>query len=304
MLFNFNGSFTKAKSKLLDQAIPIDLQLKLFDSLVEPILLYGAEVWGFENILLLERLHLQFCKKILQVRASTPNYMVCGELGRLPLSIKVKMRMVSYWCRLIRNENKISTHLYKLMYYLHNNGICNFKWLSCVKGIFDETGLSYTFSSQFPIDFSYLKPVLKQQLSDQFIQKWFSDIDNSSRDFYKLIKSEFKLEEYLLRLPLNNRIYLTKMRLSNIKLPVETGRWYNIPKENRRCNFCNQSVGDEFYILFNCSHNTILELRQNFIPVYYYNPATYYKMQGLFSICNTQLLVKISIFIRKLIQTM
>ena len=181
ILFNFNGSFIKAKSKLVDQArkalfavyvriknqsIPIDLQLKLFDSLVEPILLYGAEVWGFENILLLERLHLQFCKKILQVRASTPNYMVCGELGRLPLSIKVKMRMVSYWCRLIWNENKISTHLYKLMYYLHNNGICNFKWLSCVKGIFDETGLSYIFSSQFPIDFSYLKPVLKQQLSD------------------------------------------------------------------------------------------------------------------------------------------
>ena len=61
LVMNHNGSFVKAKSKLMDQArralfavyrrikhqpIPIDLQLKLFDSLVGPILLYGSEVWG------------------------------------------------------------------------------------------------------------------------------------------------------------------------------------------------------------------------------------------------------------------
>jgi hypothetical protein len=56
---NYNGSFAKAKSKLIEQArralfavyrriknqpIPVDLQLTLFDSLVEPILSYGSEV--------------------------------------------------------------------------------------------------------------------------------------------------------------------------------------------------------------------------------------------------------------------
>jgi hypothetical protein len=57
--FNYNGNFNTARKKVLDQAqkslyglfrkiqnicIPIDLQLKLFDSLVTPILLYSAEV--------------------------------------------------------------------------------------------------------------------------------------------------------------------------------------------------------------------------------------------------------------------
>ena len=57
--FNYNGNFNTARKKLLDQAkkssyglfskiqsinIPIDLQLKLFDSLATPILLYSAEV--------------------------------------------------------------------------------------------------------------------------------------------------------------------------------------------------------------------------------------------------------------------
>jgi hypothetical protein len=33
--------------KIRNQNIPIDLQLKLFDSLVELIILYGSEVLGF-----------------------------------------------------------------------------------------------------------------------------------------------------------------------------------------------------------------------------------------------------------------
>ena len=67
LVMNYNESFAKAKSKLIEQArralfpvyrriknqpIPVDLQLILFDSLVEPILLYGSEVCGFENTIL------------------------------------------------------------------------------------------------------------------------------------------------------------------------------------------------------------------------------------------------------------
>ena len=56
--------------------MPVDLQLKLFDFLVSPILLYASEVWGFENKASIEKVHLQFCKNILKVRSTTPNYMV------------------------------------------------------------------------------------------------------------------------------------------------------------------------------------------------------------------------------------
>ena len=79
-LFNYNGKFTIAKKKLSEQAqqalyalfrklrnisIPIDLQLKLFYySLIEPILLYSCEIWGFENLANLEKIHLQFLKRI------------------------------------------------------------------------------------------------------------------------------------------------------------------------------------------------------------------------------------------------
>ena len=40
--------------------VPLDLQLKLFDHTIVPILLYGEEIWGFENIEIIEKLHNEF----------------------------------------------------------------------------------------------------------------------------------------------------------------------------------------------------------------------------------------------------
>ena len=48
--------------------IPVDRMLELFDKSVVAVLLYGCEVWGFENIYIVEGIHLKFCKIILNVR--------------------------------------------------------------------------------------------------------------------------------------------------------------------------------------------------------------------------------------------
>jgi hypothetical protein len=68
--------------KKYNLAIPVDLQLKPFDSLLTPIILYCSEIWGFGCISNIEKIHLQFCKRVISVRSSTPNFMVYGELGR------------------------------------------------------------------------------------------------------------------------------------------------------------------------------------------------------------------------------
>jgi hypothetical protein len=71
-------------------------------------LLYGAEVWGFENCNI-ENFHMQFCKTILKVKKSTPHCMTCGELGRIPLNILIKARMAGFWQRIVcgKREKKI-----------------------------------------------------------------------------------------------------------------------------------------------------------------------------------------------------
>ena len=61
--------------------VSYNMFLKLFDSKIAPVLLYGAEVWGFSDFQVLESVHLYACKRFLNVKTSTPNAKVHGECG-------------------------------------------------------------------------------------------------------------------------------------------------------------------------------------------------------------------------------
>jgi hypothetical protein len=99
--------------------------------------------------------------------------------------------------------------------------------------------LSFIWNDHIHKNRNVLKSVLKQKLLDQYIQHWFQQINSSSRgEFYGIFKTEFKLEPYLIRLHPSDRIYMCKLRCSNLKLPIETGRWANILKQNRKCHLC------------------------------------------------------------------
>ena len=39
------------------------------------------------------KIQSQFCKYILKLRSSNPNYVIYGELGRIPVDITIKLRM-------------------------------------------------------------------------------------------------------------------------------------------------------------------------------------------------------------------
>ena len=81
--FTRGGSFAKAKQHIADQAnkamfsllkkirafeLPLDLQLELFDKMIKPILLYGAEIWDFGICDVIERIHLKSSKCILKLK--------------------------------------------------------------------------------------------------------------------------------------------------------------------------------------------------------------------------------------------
>ena len=82
-LFAINSRYSLHK-------LPINIALKLFDSLIVPILLYGCEVWGpYEDFDLLkwdktdiEKVHTQFLKQLLGVNVSTTNIMITAEIGK------------------------------------------------------------------------------------------------------------------------------------------------------------------------------------------------------------------------------
>ena len=100
-----------------DKFIPLDCKLELFSKCIEPILLYGCEIWGTEDYAILEQFRLKCYKTIMKAKSSTPAYMIYGELGLLPLSYFIQKRMISYWCKVISSGPKtLARQLYDIMY--------------------------------------------------------------------------------------------------------------------------------------------------------------------------------------------
>ena len=88
-------------------------------------------------------------------------------------------------------------------------------------------------------------------------------------NFTLFSKRIFCIENYLLRLSEHSRIWITKFRTSNLHLPIETGRWYNIPREDRICLLCKETIGDEYHFLLVCKNENIITLRNKYLPNYY-----------------------------------
>ena len=107
--------------------------------------------------------------------------------------------------------------------------------------------------------------IIRQRLKDIELQRWLSEINNDIRKdanqsnkmrTYRLFKTldNYKCEDYMYLHQVTNtrhRIALTKLRLSNHKLAIETGRYsrpFKKPAE-RTCPICKIGMEDEYYFL-------------------------------------------------------
>jgi hypothetical protein len=281
--------------------LSIDCQLDMFDKIIKPILLYGCEIWGFSNLDIIERLHLKFCKYVLSVNKSTPSFMIYGELGRYPVSINVKVRMVTFWASLVNSHDfKLSSILLRLAAYNSSSNDIKISWLTFIKNILNECGLCNIYECA-PVNVLWLKNTVKQILCDQFLQKWNRDKEDSPKGYnYNMFKQELRLENYLLKLPSTLAKVMCKFRTGNAKLPIETGRWYNIERHNRICNLCNTDVGDEFHYIFNCPSLSVE--RKLYIPNCYTKRPNANAFYYLFSTRKRSVLVNLYKYIKHVME--
>ena len=133
-LFNLLKDFQPQKGT------PVRLFLKLFDSLVKPILLYNCEIWGaytsrnpsfqlfkeklFQTNIMCEELEIKMYKIILGVNAKTPNSGVRSELGRFPMHIPILSSILKYLYHLLsdHSDSPLLMNALKTSISLHRNG--------------------------------------------------------------------------------------------------------------------------------------------------------------------------------------
>jgi len=67
--------------------LPVNIAFMLFDKMVKPVALYGAEIWGTKRYKSLEDVQIKFCKQVLGLPNHAANLASLGECGRYPLFI-------------------------------------------------------------------------------------------------------------------------------------------------------------------------------------------------------------------------
>jgi len=219
--------------------------------------------------------------------------MVYGQLGRMPLIVNIKSRILNYWFKIVTcTENKLSVHLYNLMLAISKNNIVENKWLQYVEQSLNNLVLSNIWSNQGKgIHKIWFKGYIKQLLHDQYLQNWFASLNDSSKCLhYKTFKASFSFEPYLNALTHKMAGIYTKFRCRNHKLPIEKGCYANIPREQRLCTFCGtntKQIGDEYHYVMVCSH--FADIRKSFVKKYYFAYPTYQKFAKLFNSTGSEL---------------
>ena len=68
--------------------------------------------------------------------------MIYGELGIMLLNIVIQTRIISFWSKLIENDNpnQLSVTLYTIIYELSIRNRINVKWINNIKEILRQEG--------------------------------------------------------------------------------------------------------------------------------------------------------------------
>ena len=269
-----SGSFTKCTQELVKSArralfalkvffsknkeLPPSLKLMFFDSMVRPILSYGAEVWGLCKAEPIEVFYREFLKYILRVKTSTPNIYVYGELGVYPLYVERQMRALKYWSRIIDPENNKGTFVkivYNEMYQLSIDEPRKCTWATSIRDTLYRLNLGCYWETQTVSSNTFFNTLVRRRLQDMYLTEWTHDvIDSTDGRLFRSLKMSFCYEPYLDNIH-NSAIRnaITRLRLSSHRYRIETGRWgeNKIPREQRKCIFCNV-VESEYHVLVKC----------------------------------------------------
>ena len=253
-------AFTQLRKKLGDNfRSDVNITIYLFDTLVKPILLYCSDFWGILKISkrdpcellpkqnLVDLVHLKFLKQLLGVQTQTSNIGTLLETGRVPLMAYALKNCIKNWNRIaIGDDCNPLTHL-----SFRNIVENEMEWYKNVELLTNHLGLGHILHSNI----SNPEAVVFKRIIDIFHQKAFAEISRESSKLrtYSLIKKEIKREPYLLNVRnVEDRIAMTKFRLSNHKLMIEKGRHMDLDINDRKCPFCHL-IEDEAHFLLTCN---------------------------------------------------
>ena len=215
---------------------------KLFDIQIQPILNYGAEVWGLEaDLEVAERIHLFAIKRFLNVSSRTPNVMVYGETQRYPLFVNIFVKSVKYWLRILKMPDyRFPYKSYTALLYLHEQN--RKTWASSVCFLLYKYGFNHVWENQGVGDEKTFLKEFKNRLITEYKQEWSDSIAASERYLmYNTFKSSLTMSPFLHDLKhIKARNCLLRIRLGISQLRSHRLRFARNTEVDLACPFLQQ----------------------------------------------------------------
>ena len=149
--------------------------MQLYNTLIEPILNYGPEIWRYHKAPEIESIPSICCRNLLCVKRSTNLEAMYGELGCLPMNIRRQLSMTKYmyWLKSIQS---LKSHFYLKHKMLNidldaNKTYNKTNWAYLIKLLLDSCGLSYLWINQFNIRIHF--NTIKSRILNIFKLSWF-----------------------------------------------------------------------------------------------------------------------------------
>jgi len=220
---------------------------KLFNCGVKPIMEYGSSIWGSKNGNKIDAIQHRAMRWYLGVHKFAPILGMQGDMGWFDSKIGRKLCMFRLWNRLIKMElDRLSKDIFAEDFHLSTNN-----WSFQMLNLFREVHLEELYWNQSCVNLSRVETILKEKASES----WLEEIHRKPKlRTYITFKSTFTVENYV-RFGYNkkNRSLMAQIRLGILPLRVETGRYSNIPLQNRLCENCIDLVEDETHFIIHCT---------------------------------------------------
>ena len=245
-----NRAIFALNNRIKISKLPIKLAVKVFNSQIVPILLYGSEVWGpYLNYdflewdkIKIEQVQTQYLKRVLGCNIHTSNIMTRGEIGVRPLLVDTIKRTLRYHSKIINRNSRVT--MAALKFESSNDVYPNF----------------LNYADKFNLNTLDLmnagKDVIVKACHKMYDDFWWSEIVKSPKaESYALFKNEIRIEDYLCQVKNTKQMNaLSRFRLSNHDLMIEKGRHSRpkIDKSERLCFLCRDKIENEVHFVTEC----------------------------------------------------
>jgi hypothetical protein len=242
------------------------LKLHLWDAIVKPSMLYGAEVWGpgsADKELAGEMIHRAFLRRLLGVPSGTSTMAVLAEVGRYPLRVSAAVVMLKYWNRLVEMDaGRLVKQAFlasaALAQELARTNSITKPWAGQVVALLASLNLPHDLNAPQTVNIK----AAEVQLQCRYIAE-VTGCDKVKVQQYLQMRSVLETASYTPAAYLQavggwrQRQAVAQLRTGSSWLAVETGRLQSdveVPRADRVCQRCSSAaIDDAVHMVFDCS---------------------------------------------------